>query len=217
MNVRSFVPVTALAGLVLGLTVGPLPALAAARTHLTYAVLRDGDEIGQHQIDRIRDGDQETIAIKTDVVVKVALIPVYRFEHTGNEVWRGGHLTALSSKTNDDGTTHTLDVKAAADHIDVTGDGAKSKVDSNIIPASLWNPSLVHQTVLLNTITGKAMTVSVTDVGVEPVKARGQTVPAHHYRVSGDLERDVWFDAADTLLQVGFKAEDKSNILYVLR
>jgi hypothetical protein len=216
MSVRSLARTALFGGVVLGgLSIGA--KAAPVETRLTYAVLRDGDEIGSHQVKLTRDGDQETVAIKTDVVVKMALIPVYRFEQDGSETWRQGRLTALSTKTNDDGSKHALDVKATGDHVEVVGDGAHTQADTGIIPASLWNHDLVNQKVLLNTITGKTMAVKVADLGVETVQSQGHAVQAHHYRVAGELDRDLWYDPANTLVQVGLKGSDNSSILYVLR
>jgi hypothetical protein len=217
MSVRSLAKTALLGSIALGgLSFGA--QAAPVETDLTYAVLRDGDEVGRHQVTLTRDDDQQTtVAIKTNVVVKVALVPVYRFEQNGSETWRQGHLTALSTKTNDDGDKHSLDAKAAGDHVEVVSDGTHTQATADVIPASLWNHDLVNQKVLLNTINGKAMAVKVADLGVEAVRAQGHSVQAHHYRVTGELDRDLWYDPANTLVQIGFKASDNSSILYVLR
>ena len=104
------------------LAFGLLPAVtlaAPAETHLDFTVLRGGDPVGRHQIDLIRNGDGETVSIKTAVLVRVAYIPVYRFEHTGSEVWRNGRLISLRSQTNDDGDKHVLAAAAKDDHIEI--------------------------------------------------------------------------------------------------
>lgn len=193
------------------------PAVAApVETHLEFTVLRDGDPVGHDRIDLARDGDSTTVTIDTNVVVKVAFVPVYRFEHKAREVWANGRLTSLRSQTNDDGDHHTLVAVADGDGLDVNGDGARSHATAGIIPASLWDYRLVRQSLLLNTLTGKQMAVQVADLGEEPVHARGALIKARHYRVSGDLKRDVWYDSSGTLVQVEFKAKDDSDIRYVL-
>lgn len=189
----------------------------AVEADLTYAVLRNGDRIGSQSIKVTRDGAERTVQIKTDVVVRMAMIPVYRFEQDSREVWRAGRLTSLTSETNDDGDRHDLWVSTIGDHLDVVGDGKRTKMEAGILPASLWNHALVDQTRLLNTIDGKTMAVTVADLGVDTLQSRGRMLQAHHYRLSGGLERDLWYDLADTLVQVGFKGSDDSAILYVLR
>lgn len=208
--------------LALTLALPPVGASAApigsptGPTHLDFTVFRNGDPIGHHEITVEQTADSETVAIKTNIVVEVAYIPVYRFEHTGREVWRNGRLISLRSKTNDDGDKHTLDVSAKADHLDVDGDGATSSADVNILPASLWNHDIVGKTILLNTLTGKQMSVAVSDLGADTITAHGATIAAHHYKLTGDLKRELWYDQSNTLVQVKLKAKDDSDILYVL-
>jgi hypothetical protein len=49
------------------------------------------------------------------------------------------------------------------------------------------------------------------------VTARGRSVEARHYQLSGELERELWYDAAGVLVQVRFKGKDGSDIRYELR
>jgi len=187
-----------------------------AQKHLEFSVLKDGNPIGHHQVDLSRNGDEEDVTIQTNVVVKIALVPVYRFEHHDSEIWRNGQLVELHSQTNDDGTKHSLEAGAADGRINVLGDGAQSQAGTGIIPASLWNHDLVKQTLLLNTLTGKQMKVQITDLGDETIQSQGKAIQAHHYQMSGELERELWYDPSNTLVQVRFKAKDDSTILYVL-
>lgn len=195
------------------------PAAAAqfSRSHLEFVVVRNEEPVGTHVIDFSRDGDTTNVKISTNVVVKMAFIPVYRFEHAGIETWKGNQLVALRSRTNDDGTPHQLAVAAEGDHLRVAGDGSQATAAAAILPASLWNPGIVRQSTLLNTLDGTQMRIAVADRGEEMVPASGAKVPAHHYTISGGINRDVWFDRANTLVRVAFAAKDGSSIVYQLR
>ncbi|HSV28569.1 MAG TPA: DUF6134 family protein [Candidatus Omnitrophota bacterium] len=184
----------------------------------SFTVLRNGDPVGSHTIE-IRPGEAgTTVDIATNVVVKIAMIPVYRFEHRGSERWRDGRLLAMSSQTNDDGTRHSLDVRDTGnDVLDVVGDGQRNSVGGAIVPASLWNRATVAQTILLNTLDGRRMAVTVQDLGSEAVMVRGQARPARHYSLTGELQRELWYDESGLLVQVAFKGRDDSDIRYVLR
>lgn len=217
MPVRHPVIARSLSALAFGLL--PVFALAApspVETHLDFTVLKDGSPIGHHQIVLNRDGDNASVSIKTNILVRVAYVPVYRFEHAGNEIWRNGRLVSLRSQTNDDGDKHNLVAEARGNHLEVDGDGLQSRAESGIIPASLWDQDLVKQKILLNTLTGKQMPVSVTDLGEEAIHSRGKETRTDHYKITGELQRDVWYDRSGTLVQVEFKAKDESDILYVL-
>jgi hypothetical protein len=184
---------------------------------LDFTVVRDGEPVGTHIIAFRPVESGTTVEIKTDVAVKLAFITLYRFEHRGLELWRDDRLLSLSSTTNDDGRRHTLDARMGGSAIEVTGDGARSTADASIIPASLWNPALVRQSRLLNTLDGTQMEVTVEDIGEEKISVRGRQTVARHYVVRGALQRELWYDLSGVLARVRFKGRDGSNILYELR
>lgn len=190
---------------------------AAAPSDLSFTVLRNGDPIGTHAYTFKKRGSRTIVGIVTDIKVKVAFFTAYRFEHKASEEWYKGKMVRTASVTNDDGTDHKLEVSKGAGALKINGDGNKSKADLGVMPASLWHPDTVKNNVLLNTLDGHMMTVKVDALGEEKVLVKGSEVAAQHYRISGDLERELWFDANGTLVQVQFKGDDGSDISYVLR
>jgi len=192
-------------------------AHAAPSNKLDYTVLRDGSEVGSHSISFERSGDTTTLNIATKIAVKVVFVTVYRFEHVAQETWKGDRLVSLQSKTNDDGTAHHVEATAGEGALVVNGDTKGQRVDSSIVPGSLWNIRAVKQSLLLNSLDGTQMQVSVKDVGDERIKVRGASAVAHHYRITGGLARDVWYDASQTLVRMQFAAKDNSTIVYELQ
>ena len=67
-------------------------------------------------------------------------------------------------------------------------------MDLTMLPASLWDSAIVHQQVLLNTLDGSKMRVTVQDLWPETVVVGGHNISARHYKITGDLQRDLWFD-----------------------
>lgn len=191
-------------------------ARAAAPQTMNFQVLRDGDAVGSNVIRFEESGERLRVTIDTNIVVKIALIPVYRFEHHGQETWQNGRLTSLQSQTNDDGTRHQLQASADGMGLAITADGKHSAMPATALPASLWNPGIVHQKELLNTLDGSDMSIHVADLGSENVLVRGRMRAARHYAVTGDLERELWYDDQGDLVRVRFKAQDDSKIEYVL-
>lgn len=196
-----------------------LPAAAlAASQDLSYTVVREGKVVGSHKLSFSTAADgAEQVAIVTNVAVKIAFITVYRFEHEGAERWQGGALVGLTSKTNDDGTPNELSVKAEGGELKVIGNGKASTMPLGTIPASLWNPAIVKQKTILNTLDGHPMNVTFADKGVETVTVKGAPVQATHYVMEGDLKRELWFDAEGVLVKLRFRGKDDSEIVYELR
>ncbi len=217
---RALFPISCITlGLLLSLAgAATSPALAVAGpSRLEFVVVRNGEAVGHHVIDFTRAGNSTNVKISTNVVVTIAFIPVYRFEHSGLETWRGNQLVALRSQTNDDGTPHQVAVAVEGDHLRIAADGAQGTAAATILPASLWNAGIVSQSTLLNTLNGTQMRVAVQDRGEETVPASGRRVAAHHFTISGGLNRDVWFDRNNTLVRVQFAAKDGSTVVYELK
>ena len=168
---------------------------------LQFDVIRKGRDIGDYALKFRGKGNDLTVSVKTDVMVRVPVIGVsaYSFNQTGTETWKNGKLAALETTTDDNGTPHTVNVGA-----------------TSLVPASLWSADIVKAKQVLNTIDGSTDSISVRNLGVEAVETGHGAVEAEHYAISGDLQRELWF-ADGKLVHVRFEAEDGSQIDYVLR
>ncbi|GAB4299117.1 MAG: hypothetical protein Kow0058_15060 [Roseovarius sp.] len=183
---------------------GATPAAAAASVPasgaLIFDVLRKGRDIGDYAIRFQPQGDVLTVQLKTDVAVRFLGIPAYVFTQDSTETWKDGRLISLRAVTNDNGQRH--DIRLGA---------------SDVLPASLWNAAIVKARRALNTIDGHEMAIRVARIGDERVDTGHGPVAATHYRLSGDLARDLWFAADGTLVKVAFVGDDGSAIAYRLR
>jgi hypothetical protein len=192
----------------LGIALGLALALAAPANALTlpqggslnFDVIRKGKDIGDHSYRFSGSAGAFSVKIVTDIAVKLPLIgtTVYSFKHDSTEHWKGGKLQKVASKTDDDGTPHQLNTAA-----------------NGALPASLWDDEIVRGGKLLNTVDGRTMSVRVADLGMESVTTKRGKVTAHHYRMTGDLARDLWYDAGGNLARVAFKADDGSTVTYI--
>jgi len=213
-----FLRSAAAAGAVL-MSVASFDAQAASKT-LEYTVLRDGKPIGTHAYTIDTNGADTQVQVSTDIQVKVLFITAYKFKHNSQEVWSNGRLVSLKSTTDDDGTDKALTAKAEDGKITldsmVKGQDRRQFAAAAAIPASLWNPAIVTQTAIVNTLDGKLMKVKVANVGSEQVDAGGAKVTAHHYKISGELTRDLWFDDAGRLVRVSFPDKTSTEIVYAL-
>lgn len=191
----------------LGWTLGLALAMTAPAGALTlpsngtldFDVMRNGRDIGDHNYRFSGMANQFTVTVSTNIEVRLPLIRtrVYSFSHASTETWQSGDLRALTSSTNDDGEPYRLNAGP-----------------STALPASLWNDDTIRSARLLNTIDGTMMNIRVADLGQETVSTNRGNVSAHHYRLSGDLARDLWYDGDGNLAQVVFKADDGSTVTY---
>jgi hypothetical protein len=195
-------------------------AAAAVKIHKVFDIVRGGDKIGTDTVDIERQNDTTTVKIKTDVSVKVMFIEAYRYEHSCNETWKNGQLIAFKSRTNDNGTKHSIDVTAAPDKLSMEADGKHSDLPKTAAPESLWGKDAIHQFDAFDPDTGKPLSIQVTDLGNETLTIQGVTHQAHHYKIAdtltGDFTRDVWYDG-DVLVRIKVIGSDNSVVLSDLR
>jgi len=210
-----------LAFLVLAVTpAGADNPAASTKIHRVFDIIRGNDKIGTDTVDIERQNDTTTVKIKTDLSVKVMFVEAYRYEYTCNEIWKNGQLIAFKSRTNDNGTKHSVDVSATTDKLRMEADGKRIDLPKTAAPASLWSKDVIRQLDAFEPDTGKRLLIQVTDLGTEAVTIHGVTHQAHHYKIAdtltGQFAREVWFDD-DVLVRVKIIGSDNSVILSDLR
>lgn len=183
---------------------------------LSFTVTRNGKPIGSHVYSFDRQGNRTVVEIRTNIDFRLFSLPVYRFKHESREIWNGNQLVRLSSSTDDNGEPIALTIRAEGPVLKVGGQDTSVEVDSRAVPASLWNRDVVERERLLDTVNGAVMKTSATDLGDDTVTVGGETVPARRFRLSGEYNRELWYDRRDgTLVRVLFKADDGSDVEYV--
>jgi Family of unknown function (DUF6134) len=188
---------------------------AQASTETTrFAITRNGEQIGMHLIEVNRSGQEISVAVVTDLTVKVLFVTAYRLQLTASERWVNGSLVALNSRSDNNGTRHFVSVSAKGSSLEVKVDGKATLIDANIMPASFWNPELLGRPIMLDAQDGQVMPVSVRDGGEEELTINGRIVKAHRYTINSRYSQDVWYDDQARLVQAKLIASDGSVIMY---
>lgn len=184
---------------------------------LDYRISRGGSVVGKQIVDVEHDGDGFLVRTQITIEVTFLSLTLYRFEHDAVETWTDGRLTGLVSRTDDDGKDREVELKAEGERLMGSYNGNPVDLPGDIIPASLWHPKTVGATVLLDPIRGRSRDVAVADLGIESITVAGSEVEAHHYSVTGQITREVWYDSDGKLVKVEFEAKDGSDIKVELR
>jgi Domain of unknown function (DUF6134) len=196
----------------LSVTTGTAVQADGAATTLNFAVTRNGDQIGSTTVKLQRHGEQMIAETTTTVQVKIAFITVYRYEQRLTERWVDGKLTALDAVTDDNGSIYRVSATRAGDKLAVNADGKVSHVDPSMMPANLWNGSLVRMTVALDPKDGSVTPVSVVDRGSEQIIVQGRAQTAHRYSIKTTIPHEAWYDEQQHLLKIELRGSDGSTI-----
>ena len=186
---------------------------APAVKRLVFDIFRNGDKIGVHQTTITRDGPKTTLDTQTDVQVKVAFITAYTYQFLAQEIWLDSHFNCFVSSTDDNGAETLVRIDHKGGKLIVTAGGKNSVAPPNAIPGSFWSEQQMHSGPIVMIETGKILQVTIKLVGREP-GPRGRKLD--HYRVSGGLDRDIWFENG-TPVRYQLRARDGSMIESKLR
>lgn len=199
------------------------PAVAAGAQDLpygptlTFAVYRNGEAIGRHTLAFQQNGPNLTVSTSIDFAVKLMGFTAYRYTHRSQEMWNGEAFQSISTTTDDNGTKYAVRAQRTAAGLDVQRNTEHAVMPGSLLPTSHWNVRQIGQASLLNTQNGKEARVQVTPLGREKVKTASGWIDATHYRYSGDVSKDQWFDDRGRWVKTTFKASDGSTIEYILQ
>lgn len=180
----------------------------------TFAINREGSQIGTHTIEVMRNGTETLVKLATHIEVKVAFITAYRFDQNGSERWVNGKLVAMKSTTDDNGTPSKVDIAPKGTGLAIEANGKTTQADGNLFPFTLWNAALVKQTSVLDPQKGTIMKIAVTDGGMDSIPVLGKKTKAHHYSIKGQFAQEIWYDEKGSLVQTMVVGPDGSEIYY---
>jgi len=194
---------------------GVVDPVALYGDEIRFDVLRDGDKVGAHVVRFFRDGNALSVRASFDIAMKFLGFTVYRYSYVSRSLWRGGRVIELEARVKDDGAEHWVRAGAGGQGLEVSRPDGSFVAPVDVLPTDHWNAAVLRSELVLNTLTGNLNRVRIVDLGATIVETFGGGRQARHFRYTGELEVDVWYDAEGRWVKLRFKAEDGSTIDYV--
>ncbi len=184
---------------------------------LQFDVLRNGDVVGEHNVQFALSGRDLTVDARFELEIRILFFPAYRYAYQSTSVWRDGRLVRLDALTDDDGSVSEVAARAEDGRVRIRGRDGTEWGDPSLIPTDHWNADVLGSDTVLNTITGEVSRVSIRDMGEETLPTATGTCQARRYAYSGDLETEVWYDPDGRWVGMRFQGKDGSTIDYRCR
>lgn len=170
-----------------------------------FAVLVDGKPAGTASMAIQRQDDGSTVvSCDTSVTVKV-LFKKYVYTCQSREVWKDSRLQQFASRCNDDGKQYQVSAVAQADGVHVRVNGRERTARPEVWLSSYWtlpDAKLRDQAIpVLDADNGRDMQVRIQHIGAAQIAVAGQMQNVQHYRLTGTVKVDLWYDAADRLVR----------------
>jgi hypothetical protein len=151
----------------------------------------------------------------------------YRYSSVGTEVWKDGRLVRLENIADYNGKKYVVKAKGDAKGMRVTVNDKSSLADADVWVTSYWRlpdhlahadpavgqgvvpaagsrPARKDSTVavaLLDSDKGQKLKGEVQRVGEEFITVAGKKSGCTHFRITGDVQVDVWYDASQRLVR----------------
>jgi hypothetical protein len=174
------------------LAVGAMSAAQAAELDTAFDIIRKGDRIGFHAVDveTTPDGGVK-VETRIEMQVKFGPIRVFNYDHIATEIWRGGKLQSIESRTDNNGKEEALSVAREGDVLVVDGTRFKGDAPGDAIPSSYWNKAIVSTKTLIDTQNGRLIDVTTVNLGATATPT-GATAEQH--RLTGSVDLNLWYD-----------------------
>lgn len=181
-----------------------------------YLIYRNGKRVGEHRMEFARSDGVLTVAVRSNIVVTFLKVPVFKLLYQSQEQWVQGRLQSVDVQTTQNKKISKVSLKSEGDIQTLTDvDGKVSSASVNLV-SNHWHPGVVSGSKLFNTLTGRVSNYRLTEQGTSIVEVADTQISATHYRYSGDLDNDVWYDNFGRWIKMRFAADDGSMIEYRL-
>jgi len=178
-----------------------------------YTIFRDGTPVGQQRMEFVGDGNKLRIISHTELDVTLLGLSVYGFDQQVEELHGNGKILSLTSEANDDGTDKKVVLTLEGDRLAGSFNTDKRRNIDPTLPTSLfWQKPATGATHVIDTVRGKTRDVTVTDRGAETLNLPIGRVEAHHFSMTGEMKRELWYDASGILVAGQVTARDGSTV-----
>jgi len=194
--------------------VDPLNPSLVYGQQVKYAVFRNNKKIGSHTVDFSRNGELLEVAVESKLVVRIMKIPVYRFNYRASEQWQNGQLQSVDATVKEKGESSTVSLRRVGPQMNLTAKDGSSSMEQIEFASNHWHAGVLESDILFNTLTGKSNKIDIDIVGEEVLVVDGSDTNTTHYRYSGELDTEVWYDDRKRWVKLRFKGSDGSTIEY---
>jgi hypothetical protein len=190
---RALFGIAFVGGLLFAPAVSAQQAQQALPRALAFTVERDGALFGTHGLQFSGSAEELTVEIAIDLKVDFGPITLFRYTHRNRESWQNGRLARLETTTDDDGEAFRVIGSALPEGFRLQQGEATGPLPTDILPTSYWHRAALDRSLWLDTQTGRLRKISVQYLGDETITVADSPEKASRYRVSGDLEMDLWY------------------------
>jgi hypothetical protein len=213
-------------GIIFFSLVGPWFATAAVHAAdievREFSVNIDAKPAGQYQmtINRQDDGTVQ-MSGRCDTQVTYVAVLKYTYSYQGTETWKDGRLRKLDSSSDDNGKRFNVQVVPDTDGLRINANGQTQTAPANSWLTTYWSlPDAKlrnHAVSLIDADTGRIIPAKLDYVGPAQLTIAGQEQNYAHYRLTGGVQVELWFDNQERLVRQEWVEDGHKAVLELAR
>lgn len=183
-------------------------ARAATRAQRRFTILRDGRDVGRHELTLSRDGDRLQVDIDIEIVVRILGIAAYRYTMTNREIWVGGRLQSLDSRVFDDGRRKRVQAMRDGDALMIGSEFYNGPAPTDAATTTYFVTDFLKRGAWISTDSGEVYTMAISNGGAAQVQTDAGAVPATMWRATNgaDFTVQLFYDRRGEWASVAFDA-----------
>jgi hypothetical protein len=165
----------------------------------------DGERCGKFRLTIASHPDGREV-VEGDAALELKyFLYTFRYASKGVETWHSGRLLQLDNASRYGGSKYAVTARRQGQELVVQANGEQRKVRGDVWVTSYWREpksDLVGQNIaLLDADKGRTLTGKLQRVGKESLQLGGQAQACTHYRLQGEVDVDLWYDAQSRLVR----------------
>lgn len=192
-----------------------------------FKVSVDGKQRGKCTM-QIRRRDDGTDKMHVDAGLTFNFVVYeYRYHSAGTEIWKDDRLLELENSSDFNGTKYLVKASSSSNGLRAIVNGKKCQFEPDVWVTSYWRlpehlaqkrsaagkgvvpasgsrspgKTASHAVSLLDSDKGQQLRGEMTHVGDETLTVAGKRKTCAHYRISGDVQVELWYDPARRLVR----------------
>ncbi len=189
------------------------PALATAPPggRLRFAVWRNGERIGDHEMTFVTGGGLTTVSCEAAMKFKIGPIGV-TYSHTAKELWKGDDFQSVETASLTNGKRESVSARRTAAGVVIQAGSTSKTVAAETAPLSHWNSAVLNGP-LFNPQNGKLLKVTASR-GAPVLPADSPLPSGARWSLRGGADIDDWYDANGVWSALRGRLPDRSIMEY---
>ena len=163
-------------------------------------------DVGYSSLNLRKKGGKIYVNVDVKINVSIFKIQIFSYSLKCAEVWKQKKLVSMVSEVLIGKKREFCKVQRSSKGLEIRGSSFSGIIQGNPGTTSYFTPDFLKRKVWISTQNGKPLKISAKSLGTEKIKKPFGTVTATNWKISGDLNLNLYYDQHNEWVASAFKA-----------